>query len=99
MADPRNPEDISDADGERMLAKIYAKHDGMSLDCVGDVAKLINKLSGRKLHTSGKTVVKTPTTTIGDRNFVHLGLMKGLLLKMKKGIHPTSEVRIYFFSL
>lgn len=90
---PRRPIDVNLADGNltdeevvRWMAKIKRDNPDMTGKCLRDVAILVRAASNRNLPIDPRTILHTDTTTVGDGDFVHIGLMKGLLLKVNKGM-------------
>lgn len=88
--------EMSDDDVIKQLGKIYSSNQGMTLACLRAVARLVKGASLReKLPTDPRTILRTMTTRVGNRNFVHLGLVRGLLLKIQKGIHPSAVCTLF----
>lgn len=78
---------LSNEEIEIELRKLCRKHsEHLTQELLGDFAALLIKC-GHKIHRDPRTIRKTNTATVGDVNFVHLGLVKGLSMKIKKGIH------------
>lgn len=84
---------MSDEDILKELAKIACRNN-MSHKCLRDVARLFKRSGRPQLKTDPRAILKTKTTTVGDANFVHLGLVKGLLLKISKGVLRTHQVNV-----
>lgn len=53
------------------------------------MAKLINAASGRKIPIDSRTILKTRTEKIGAAEFVHMGLVKGMEIKVKRGMYEV----------
>ena len=85
---------MTDEEVVMKLAKDAMKHN-LTHDAIRDQALLINAASGRKIPIDPRTILRTRTETVGEVQFVHFGLVKCIVLKVKKGVHP---VPVYFTS-
>lgn len=79
---------MTDEEVTRQLAKDAIKHN-LTHESIRDQALLINAASGRNIPIDARTILRTRTTTVGEAEFVHFGLVKGIVLKVKKGVHPV----------
>lgn len=86
---------LTDEEITRELARISAKH-GFTEPGLADVADLFRRAGHVKVPKDPRTIKKTRTEPVGDVDFVHLGLVRGILQKTTKGLHPN-EVHFFFF--
>lgn len=79
---------LTDEDVTKRLAQISSKH-GLTQEALRDLSELFNQI-GRRIPRDPRTILRTNTATVvGDKDFVHIGLVKGLVTKVKKGVHDV----------
>ena len=66
------------------LAALAVKHN-MSREAVGDLSELLRSL-GHNVSKDARTILKTPRKKLQSDCFVHLGLIKNLMRKLKFGL-------------
>ena len=84
-----SPVSLSNGQIVQELANIYSEK-GMSLSCLGQIAKLISKL-GHDIPTDPRTILKTRRSAQQNQSFQHFSLKEGLMRKLKKGIFESQE--------
>lgn len=83
---------ISDEEISRRMAKLYVKN-GLTQVALRDFAILFRD-AGHDVYIDPRVILRTRKETVGDTDFVHLGLRKGILAKLNKGVHPY---QVFFF--
>ena len=75
------------------LAALAVKHN-MSREAVGDLSEFLRSL-GHNVSKDARTIFKTPRKKLQSDCFVHLGLIKNLMRKLKFGL----EKNVRYFEL
>ena len=81
---------MTDEEIVQEMKQIY-KDTGGSLACLRRFAKLFQR-AGHQVPRDPRTILETNTEVVGDADFVHLGLIKRLTLKVNKGMQVSDEV-------
>ena len=79
-------EPISDDEISKELAVIWNEFPQAPNACLNRVARLFRRAGHKCVPIDSRTILHTRTEPVGNVDFVHLGLIKGLELNVNKGM-------------